>query len=402
MKNCASARLIISVLALLLFITACRRDSGVDNALRETPFDTATTNKITRWIDAQRSDSDSRKNEQLLSLKNNLVFKNTRYEFLRDQYRFIIVPLSKEFATKNNKDKNPINALLLIVDGQGEIKRGNIVQYISEKNKTTNNIIPASSFTKVFNSQQIDGSAIFSFLSITDEPLYELCYANGGLKSYSRPQTKQKTAGKTEGSTVLMCYDVYWVTFFEDGSSNWNYMYSYCQDDCNETREALGRSFSINCGGGGNTPPDCCIPDPTIGINSNSISETISDNCGLESTNPSTGNLTKSCTHTWAFNTVHLLFYTWKYISNEEAELEKESGVWKFKSVSHSGMDMSGTIPPCVSHSCAITTATPSISADKRYAQMNLLYTETSNVTCCPWCSPSYSTNSATSFWNAP
>lgn len=91
----------------------------------------------------------------------------------------------------------------------------------------------------------------------------------------------------------------------------------------------------------------------------------------------------------------------WKYKSIEQAELEKEAGIWKFKTVTHTGIATDGTIPPCVNFSCNITSAMSSISANRTRARMDIQFNISFNVNCCPWCNPSNTNSNAHSEWNA-
>src|SRR6266498_93591 len=77
--------------------------------------------KVTSWIERQKSTTLPKNHTKLDSLMNNLNFSELRFEQLNQKEQFIVIPIKKEFVTINNKDKAPINTLLLVLNDSGNI-----------------------------------------------------------------------------------------------------------------------------------------------------------------------------------------------------------------------------------------------------------------------------------------
>ena len=290
--------------------------------------------------------------------------------------------------------------MVLFLNESSVIRRGNIIQYVPENRQTTSSV-PSNTFSKIFNSKKLECSGKFSVLSITDMYKYELDYVDGKCDSYSHMQPKKKpvTSVTTESEG---CIDWYLITVYTDEFGYTHYSEQFITQTCNCTPVGPTAPETLECsGGGGNNPFEGCCFDPDMQISVTSISEDAGTNCGLLGTDPVTGRPTKPCTYSWSFNKNTMGPFTWKYISIEEASLEKVAGVWKYKTFVHNGMGSSGAIPPCVSFSCNIGSATPSLSSDKTQARMDLVFTTSFNISCCPWCQPATETLTANDFWFA-
>jgi len=262
--------------------------------------------------------------------------------------------------------------------------------------------VPNNTFNEIFNkTKKINCSGEFQFLSITGHREYQMEYKNGNLFSFGTMKIKQTATGIAKTTD---CSEWWLITTIYYGDGTTEVIEQYLGTTCDDCGSSYPATCDDNGGGGGgggeNGGENCCVP-AGFQLSSESISENLSDNCGLEGTDPSTGLPVKSCLHGWRFLRNTLAFYTWSYISREQSGLEKVDGIWKFKTVQHSGMDIEGTIPLCVSFSCNIGSAIPSISTSRQQARMDITFTTTLNVTCCPWCSPTNTTDSKYTTWNS-
>ena len=131
----------------------------------------------------------------------------------------------------------------------------------------------------------------------------------------------------------------------------------------------------------------CCLSDPEATPTVTSESVTVSDECGLVGTSPS-GLPMKTCTHTWSFLSYSVPLYKWGYNSTETTTEVQVNGAWTFNAVKHVSTSQTGQLPVCVSNPVKITSSTGSISQNALTAEMQLGYTATYNVTCCPVCTP--------------
>jgi len=239
------------LLLLTLTFATCKKEDSVNN--KPTPeIDSEIVSKVIVWLDAEKSATlKEEKRAKIQLLKESLSFKQLWYEESINEEKFVVIPINQNFLSDNNKGKSPKNYLLIVLDNTGRIRKGNIVQYIS--NSVANISLETNSFYKIYNYRQLQNNATFSFLSITDYLTYEIVFKNGTPYSFSYTQQKDKvsTGGKEIAKTELMCWDVFWVTYYPNGTSYWEYLYSYCGDEeCQETRILAGRGSIINCGGG--------------------------------------------------------------------------------------------------------------------------------------------------------
>jgi len=122
----------------------------------------------------------------------------------------------------------------------------------------------------------------------------------------------------------------------------------------------------------------------------------------LEGVNPITGNPTKSCTHEWTFHKWHMLWYNWDFTSFTNTGLEKEAGLWKFKTIAFQSVTRNGQLPPCISSSCTVNAPNTSISADGLTAKLILKYTIENRVACYQWWSPGDFKNTIAQDWSPP
>jgi len=230
------------------------------NPQQEAIVDQATINNVNAWLDEKKAiaiKDDSKTKIQLL--KDNLVFSKLKFEEYKNGEKFIVIPISRNFTTVNNKDKNPGNYLLLTLENTGKIRKGNIVQYVPA-NRQTNEVLATNSFNKIFNYKEFSNDATFTFLSITDDLQYAIKFENGKVSELNILKQKEKPSDSgNDGSRtqVPQCYSVFWVTYYPDGSSNWEFLYSFCEGECQTTKVAAGLAFRLNCfGGGGEGEPE--------------------------------------------------------------------------------------------------------------------------------------------------
>src|SRR6266700_1207895 len=236
--------------ALIISFNACRKEASPDKLTLHSA-QAEITAKVNAWLDNQKSSINQEINTRIKSLKENLDITRARFEMLSDKEQFLIVPVTDNFKPINNRGNNPVNNLLLIVNESGEIRKGNIVQYVPD-NSQIGHEVPQNTFFKMFNEKSIDCNGAFRFLSIMDTYLYELKYENGALHSYGLMQPKMKTV--TTNSTNSDCVDWYIVTtyFYEDGTSDrdWEYIGTTC-DGCPPNDPRVAQSFLCGDGAGG-------------------------------------------------------------------------------------------------------------------------------------------------------
>lgn len=239
-----SSHLFLSV----LLVTAILQFSCQKEVLKAAAPDPELITKITSWLDSKKASLKEDQKNKIESLRENLNFQQMLLEPYRQHDRFIVVPLNNRYKSSNHKDKNQANYLVLVLTGQGEITKGNVIQYISETNQRQ---LPKNTFSGIFTYKNIECSGLFTVLSLADEFLWELKFDKGRLKSVAERSAKRDTSI----SNVTVCTDWYLITtiYYADGTTSITeqYLFTTCGEQCQETREAQGRTYKVDCGGGG-------------------------------------------------------------------------------------------------------------------------------------------------------
>ncbi|MFN3300315.1 MAG: hypothetical protein ACK41Z_08970 [Sediminibacterium sp.] len=125
------------------------------------------------------------------------------------------------------------------------------------QNLTTTEIIKNYQLKRVLNF-----TGTISYYSITRKFLVEIGLKNGEDVFTKKNFNKTKfNSGNIKAASLNQCYDTYRVTYYSDGSENWEYLYSWCTgpSDCNKTTEinlnSGTQTIKANCvGNGGGTP----------------------------------------------------------------------------------------------------------------------------------------------------
>lgn len=188
-------------------------------------------------------------------LKENLDFEQLNIQDLNAGEVLITIPISLDLIIENNKNLHPANYLLLIMDNAKQIRKGNIVQFVAGSNYISKKL-PYNLFHNYYNLKNIEISGTITFLNVAGDMQYETRYENGKLLSHSIIQQKIQSSGRGN-SISQQCYDVWFVTWYINGTSTWEYMYSFCleggegQQQCRGAINTAGRNIQVECGGGG-------------------------------------------------------------------------------------------------------------------------------------------------------
>ncbi|MFN8289693.1 MAG: hypothetical protein U0U70_05530 [Chitinophagaceae bacterium] len=244
---------IIGGLLFVLSLLSCKKQS--DQLAAPVPPaaapDSVLIKQINAWMDLETQvHEEPERKATIQRVKQSLDFSRMQVEEYKEGMKFILVPLRSSFVSNTNKEIRPENTVLFRTDAGGEIGKGNIVQYIPE-NISSGTKLPAGLIKKVFTEQAAPGTFRLTFTSVADFLLYEIKFKDGKPASMGVADQRAKAAapGQGRGEQVEQCYDVFWVEFYPDGSTVWSYMYSYCNDACNTSRQVAGRGAIIACGG---------------------------------------------------------------------------------------------------------------------------------------------------------
>lgn len=165
------------------------------------------------------------------------------------------------FTSDYNSDKETIDHFVVIINEQGNVRKGNVVQFIPSTGQNIEEL-PYNTFHKIFNHQSPDYNGKFSFINIRDRVVFEVTYENKRPVSYGNVEARESATSAPTGRSNR-CIDWYLITtyYYEDGTyyTTEQYLFTTC-DECQTYRTANGRSYRTNCGGGSGGNGETPIP----------------------------------------------------------------------------------------------------------------------------------------------
>lgn len=214
--------------------------------------------KVNNWLDQQEGKFSGDRPSQVNMLQQNLDFGALEIQELYAGEKLIVVPVKNGFVTENNKHLNPVHYALFILDEKQSIRKGNIVQFVADATYPSKNL-PANFFHNYYNLKETGISGKIAFLNVAGDFQYETKYDKGNVISNSVIQRKANAVSTGGGPVTEACYDVWYVTWYTNGTSNWEYLFSFCDGGngelpCRGTISASGRDLQVECGGGGSGP----------------------------------------------------------------------------------------------------------------------------------------------------
>jgi hypothetical protein len=213
MKKRSINRLLLALSFVSLVFYGCRKE--ISDQYGSSNLTVSVLNsKINNWLDKQQAQAGVGRKEKIKQLQQSLDFEKLHIEALSADEQLIIVPVKNEYETVNNQHKPVSNTAVFILDKTGEVRKGNVIQYISGI-ADGNNSFSDNTITKIYNRQKIDCSGKFTLLSVFDRFEYELTNKNGNLQSTGYMQPKATANGRT--SSCIAWYLVT-TTFYSDGS----------------------------------------------------------------------------------------------------------------------------------------------------------------------------------------
>lgn len=240
------------ILLLGLSFAACKK-----NTLKEKGEETYNKNeisaKVNAWLDKQAKSARHIDSVKIISLKNQLNFEKLRVEDLKVSEKFIIVPIKDAFIVTANKTKPVTNYLLLILDYKNEIRKGHILQYMSEK-KTQKSELPEMALYNLYNFKSVSGTFTYVSIMDTDHFYYEIEHQNGKLYRTGIPKPAG-TSGRNNLTNPDGCTDWYLVTtyYYTDGSCETTSEFLYTA--CPNVEGGEGGSGGGQSGGNPQTEP---------------------------------------------------------------------------------------------------------------------------------------------------
>jgi hypothetical protein len=190
------------------------------------------------------------------------------------------------------------------------------------------------------------------YYKITKEFLFARGYKNGQSEYTKAYDIKKGNSGNSIAEET--CYNVYLITYWNDGSTTYDFLYSYCVSTCPDLRS--GGSINISTGnientarcgasgnggggtGGTNNNSECVnLPTATEILNSSfSVSETNYTSVGAPFIRPNTGVEERHITKNWTFYRGTSIVGGFHCTSTDKAIQRKlNNGSWGYFSLSH-------------------------------------------------------------------
>lgn len=235
----------------IIAFSSCKKDtasSEENTAARASALTSEAISKINTWLEKQKKAASLTGISRIQSLKESLAYSLAMTRDLRRSDSILIIPINKGYETAINKERSPVNMLVIFFNEQKEIDKGYIVQYISTRKFADNTALLNFMFDYYdFRDTRFSGS--LAYLTVADEFSYELNYENGAYRYY------KSTGKKPMGGLTETCFEVGFYYFWSDGSVTWQPIGSFC-DNCEPAKTIHGRTYKINCGGGGGGGPE--------------------------------------------------------------------------------------------------------------------------------------------------
>lgn len=210
----------------ILIFNSCHKQVPDYNDVAQ---DKTLQNKVILWLKNEKSKLVKQGEDKIDTLSKNLNLADIGIEKLNESEHLILVPLNKDFKTFYNKDKSCISELVLLVNKEGDIRRGDVVQMIPKNSSVLN--IPSGLTTDIYNNKKaVQLNCTIAILTTTNKLEHEFTFDNGKLQSDKFVNSKRNQQGSNPNPTPtqrsFVPYYIAWylVTtyYYTDGSTDVN------------------------------------------------------------------------------------------------------------------------------------------------------------------------------------
>lgn len=201
-----------------LFLS-CRKEAA--SGLNASPFERQLISKTKMWLNDKEAAATEQQKPAVKSVIENLDLPKFRTEELNNGEQLIVIPLLNGFTSRYNKGAS--HTLLLILNREGNIRKGNIVQY---KENGMYAEIPENAFFKIYNNKLFEKDGDFAFLDIYGRYVYGFTYKDGKLHAMKRVEKGFTPA--TESGRANSCTDWYMVTYIDGVEVESTYLFTTC------------------------------------------------------------------------------------------------------------------------------------------------------------------------------
>lgn len=255
---------IIPFLFLTAFFFSCKKEESKNAEPSYVNKELQT--KINSWLDDQKPKTQPNKAANVQLLKDNLDFSKLTIEKSEGDEQIVIVPVKESLKALKKIDAVTIVNLVLILDKNGAIRRGNIALATSLDGSVKEKV-PQNTFYSIYNTSHVDWDSKFQFLSVGGRFLYELQYKNSKLHSAGIVQIKGDSLNHVERETVASCTDWYIVTtYYDENDLIIDQTTEYIGRTCSGCDDPLygGRCPEDYGGGGGGEEANVEFEEPEV------------------------------------------------------------------------------------------------------------------------------------------
>jgi hypothetical protein len=249
-------QIISTIILCTLILTGCQK-SGYN---KETNADNSLKSKVSNWLGKQQFPSTPIRNQRVQSLVQHLDYERIYTEVLNNGESFIIVPVRAGFQTINNKNKNPLNSLVLTVDKNDKIRSGRIMQFVPESGPTPEKL-PANTIHNIFNGKPVEAAGSYTSLAVWDHYMFQLTYKDGELTNAKMMEPEGGYANYISSRTSG-CIDWYIVTTLYLNGQIVDQQYEYIGTTCDGCVPQEPTLESIGCEGNGDGSQSGSPPPP--------------------------------------------------------------------------------------------------------------------------------------------
>lgn len=379
-----------TILLILFSLQACKKQDKAIN-VAEANFSSKEKELISNYLGGKKEKTGDRGRTGIDSVL---------YQISWDQYYIAADDFGNKVTVFALKNSLVNNMFLLLFSGKNDgIYSG---AQLAVLDKDINVFSKLEVLAKLYTNKEVFFTGSIEYFRITKEFLYKHGYENG-IKEYTAIREYKKKSSDIENATEEeTCYNVYLITYWSDGSTTYDFLYSYCvAPDCPDLRAGgsviistgtientteCGGSGSNGGGPGGSTPPSPSCENPPslteILNSSSSVSETIYTTVGEPFIRPNIGLWERHITKKWTFHKGNTPLGSFYCTSTERAIQRKAtaSSDWAYVSISHLIHGITNSIP-LIDATITSLTATGSVLSPTR-VKMQLFFNIRVEVVC--------------------
>jgi hypothetical protein len=266
---------VASLLFLIVTIIACQKATEPRvNESSANPLSDNEKSAVKNWLSAQRAVA--KDTVEFNEIVKSLDWSNADKTNYTGGSSLLAIPVRKQVIDQKmstllaKRSAFTKDFLVILLSPQETVTQGNLI-YITPAGGS-NSSTASRLVADVLDKSSTNFNGTFTMMTMNTEVMYELLYKNNNRYAESKikgaPKTEKHAVGpdgfkqtasadKTVNGEKRVneeyCLDWYWVTFYDDGSTSWEYMFTQCGlcDANGIGAKGSVEKIKVNCGGGG-------------------------------------------------------------------------------------------------------------------------------------------------------